>query len=179
MLADYWPVSRKGSVLITTRRSYLPLEAIDAHLEVLQLSPFEGRDLFLHLLPEMADSDAESESAIEMSKKLDGHSLAINHMAALVKVRGISLTDLVRLYEKHPKRVHRIKQEEWTVGSIRTVDTVWKVSFASLSPQAFTILSVICCIAPDSIQQTLFEPRDGHLPDICDFCQDELRYSPR
>lgn len=129
----------------------------------------------MHLLPDRKDSDIEFQSAQQMSVKLGGHVLAIGQMAAFAHTRGISLGQLVKLYEKSPKRMHRQEKNVWRLkGSAHTIDTVWKLSFDALGPGAFALLGVLSFVASESIPQQLFETDNNLWPKSLEFCDDDF-----
>jgi hypothetical protein len=52
------------------------------------------------------NQEAEAQSSLVLSKKLDGHPLAISHMAGLIHRRAMSIHDFTGLYLKNPRRAH-------------------------------------------------------------------------
>ena len=113
------------------------------------------------------DVQAEGDSAVELSKKLSGHALAISHMAGLIQRRSWSIAEFMRIYSKNPRRAHQSE-----------LQALWDLSFASLDKDSRTFLGIAAFLVPEPIPQFLFEFEDDwdDLSEYLEFCTDEFRY---
>jgi hypothetical protein len=174
---ECWPAAQHGSILITTRHPNLAAQPIDRGLEISTFGTQEGADFLEHLLLNKNVTEAEHEATLQVSSKLDGHALAINQMAALMNSRRISTAKFLNLYEENPRRIHRERKTGWKyIGYQHALDTVWKISFASLDSDASLCLGILSWLAPDSIPYALFEHSKAvAFPEALNFCQDDFR----
>jgi hypothetical protein len=175
---ECWPVAQHGAILITTRHPSLATQPVENGLEIPTFGTQEGADFLEHLLANRTVSEADHQASLQVSSKLDGHALAINQMAALMNARRISSTNFLNLYEKNPQRIHRERKTGWKyIGYQHALDTVWKISFASLGGDASLCLGILSWLVPDSIPYALFEHSETvNLPETLSFCQDDFRY---
>ena len=171
---DYWPVAQRGAILITTRQHALVSQPIDDGLEITEFDRDEGARLLLHFLGDRQLNNEDYGSALDVSMRLGGHALAINQMAALIRARKISIPEFLILYDIQPKRAHRERKPGWKyIAYQHALDTVWELSFQSLSPSAARLLGIIAFLAPDSVHQSIFELSDeAQLPSTIRFCAD-------
>jgi hypothetical protein len=169
-------VSRRGAVLATSRRQSLSMQNFDDAVEICQFSPDEGANLLLHLLPRREHYKQQFAAAVDLSKKLGGHALAVNQMAAFINARSMSIREFLALYEKSPNKLHRQKKEGWkSLSYNHAIDTIWKLSFDALSSSAKQILGVLCLVAPESIPEKLFAISDEDVSDELAFIRNDDR----
>ncbi|KAI0113745.1 P-loop containing nucleoside triphosphate hydrolase protein [Nemania sp. FL0031] len=170
LLANYWPTSSHGHGIITTRNHNLASCQADRSIEVTSFEPDDGSKLLMHLLSlDVANDveDGEVKSALELSEKLHGHAQAISQMAGLIHQRSWTITRFIEEYEQSSLQSNH-----------RVLDTVWRLSFESLTTESSSILGVAAYIAPDSIPHALFEVNNvSDLPIDLKFCADNLSFS--
>ena len=121
----------------------------------------------MHLLNHIGprNLEAEAKSAYVISEKLDGHPLAISHMAGLIHRRAWSIQEFTNLYLKNPRRAHTNELAALFDFSIRGVDE-----------DSRRLLGIMSFLMPDSIPSEIFQAEDGReLPEDLEFCQDEFR----
>lgn len=178
---NYWPVSNHGSIMITTRKLDLTTQPISKSIELYEFSLMLGARFLIHNLPEryISETGREFENARKISLKMSGHALAISQMAALIIAKGLSLEKFIIMYDKHSKKMHRERKSGWKYpGYEHAVDTVWELSFRSLSPDAKHCLGILSFLMPDSIPQELFEGSGTSLAyPVLQFCEDEYSYA--
>jgi hypothetical protein len=169
-------VARRGSILITTKRRTVASQLVDKAIEIREFGPIPGAKFLLHSLGMVLDeSDEEFRVAIDLSKKLSGHALAISQMAAFIKARQLVLKDFEHLYDKCKKRIHRERKAGWKyIGYTDALDTVWLLSFKSLNSDDRLCLGAFSYLAPDFIPTMLLEVLDknGELPALRFFSDD-------
>lgn len=141
-------------------------------MEVTNWDNENGLRFLLSLLSSDISNELQGEegtSAQLLSEKLRGHALAISTMAGLIHRRAMSITEFMRFYDEHPSDVHG-------VSGNRSINTLWELSFKSLSPESSAILGVMSYVEPESIPQALFEPASADsLPPSLAFCSDRIR----
>jgi hypothetical protein len=179
VLDKWWPKARKdGTVLITTRhRSVSSHTGVDIGIEVEAFSVEDGAKFLMHLLTKPVTLEADKANAKVLSKKLCGHALAINQMAALINARRCSISDFLILYEKYPKRIHRERKTGWRyIGYNHSLDTVWQMSFDILSEDAKSCLGIFAFVAADGLPSAFLEcPRNVAVPGRLEFTRNDYR----
>ncbi|KAG8163347.1 hypothetical protein KVR01_006644 [Diaporthe batatas] len=167
ILQRFWPVSNHGCAIMTTRNPSLAFDHTNDSIEVTAWDPNMGSRFLIFLLKRQIgrDLDAEGVSALELSKRLDGHALGITHMAGLIQRRSWSISDFMKFYMKNPRRAHTSE-----------LQSLWEFSFKSLDKDSRSFLGVISFLMPDSIPQSLFELREEDLPESIKFLSDEFSF---
>ena len=127
-----------------------------------------GSEFLLFLLKRSIGNyiQAEGDSATELSRKLNGHALAISHVAGIIHHRSWSIADFMRIYSENPTRAHQSE-----------LQAIWDLSFAALAKDSRTFLGIAAFLLPEIIPQSLFDL--GNEPDIPEhlrFYTDDLRY---
>ncbi|KAI1114464.1 P-loop containing nucleoside triphosphate hydrolase protein [Nemania sp. NC0429] len=174
LLMNYWPRASRGQVVITTRNHNFAFYPASGGLEITEWHTEAGSQFLLHLLStDIAKQLTEEEihSAYDLSQNLSGHALGLSLMAGLIHRRSWSIKEFVAIYVKQPQKVH---------GSFgnNSINAVWGMSFKSLSERAAAILGVMAFLSPDSIPQSLFEPkRSNPFPKSLNFCEDSFDFS--
>lgn len=164
----YWPEASHGKAIITTRNHSLVYDPATYGLEITSWDAQTGSEFLLFLLKGNIGSDihAEGDSAIELSRKLGGHALALSHMAGLIHRRSWSIAEFMRIYSKNPRRAHQSE-----------LQAVWDLSFATLGQDSRVFLGVASFLVSENIPQLLFDVGgDSDLPEDLAFCTDEFRY---
>ncbi|KAF2116366.1 P-loop containing nucleoside triphosphate hydrolase protein [Lophiotrema nucula] len=156
VLEHCWPASQHGAVLVTTRDAIVATLPIEKGLEVSEFNPDDGADFLLYLSHNRKRSESETEAAKHVASELDGLPLAINQMAALINARRCSIQEFGILYSKYDQRLHKEKKSGWKyLGYEHSLDTVWKLSFESLSADARACLGVLSYLSPDCASRNL------------------------
>ncbi|KAL6832199.1 P-loop containing nucleoside triphosphate hydrolase protein [Trichoderma camerunense] len=169
LLEPYWPESRHGTAIITTRNHNLMHKFATSGLEITSWDAKTGSEFLLFLLKDNIDRDIQSErlSAVELAEKLGGHALGISHMAGLIQRRSCTIAEFMRIYLEDPKRLHKSE-----------LQAVWDELFGTLERNSQAFLGVASFLVPDNTAQDLFENRQGHdLPDDLEFFLDDSKFS--
>lgn len=167
LLRFHWPLASRGQILITTRSPAIAFEIADNMIEMVSWDNDTGLRFLLHLLSTDLTAELKEDeitSAQQLAQKLSGHALTISAMAGLIHRQSLSITEFMDFYNQFPSQVHGISGN-------RSINTLWDISFHSLSPQSHAVLGVMSFVDPDKIPQALFEsdsPND--LPKSLKFC---------
>lgn len=189
---EYIPWGTRGAVVVTTRyesvaksfnRVSFAVKKFDSHeaealLLRLLFSEEQGEDgsndtdLYLESLPQ-----SEKDAVTFLLTDIDGLALGVRQMAALIRHRQLThdIAKFATIYRKFLPRL--IAKGEGIQG--HTLSTLWEMTFQSIKndPNATTMLGIICCLEPDSIQKELFLPSDPRIAEGClQFCQEEFEY---
>jgi Cdc6-like AAA superfamily ATPase len=168
LLKGYWPLGARGSILITSRKHYNFLKDIDR--DGMTVKPFneeQSLDLLLKLLGEAWEAKwlvepfrlSDLEAGKALMKKIGGLALAIEQAAKLITNQKKSIRGFLDLFmEKLLNLPARSLGERDEL--VRSLDTIWSISFDSLSSNARALLGALAFLAPDGIQEDLFLPRD-------------------
>lgn len=161
-------MSSQGRAIITTRDRSIVHSFADCAIEVAALDDHTGCDFLLYLLStDLHNEIGQREAAAELVRELGGHPLAISRMASLIHQRRQSITEFVRMYEKHSNRIHGTSE----------LATIWQVPFNSLKSTSRALLAMLCFLDIDCISQDLFQPFDDSVVDFPErprFCDDKL-----
>ncbi|KAH0564815.1 hypothetical protein GP486_001804 [Trichoglossum hirsutum] len=171
ILQGYWPVGASGAILITSRKYYNFCK--DTLRQGTTIKPFDPKpswDLLLQLLGddwkkldrEGRIPQSEITAAKQMLGKLGGLALAIQQAAILIKNDEIGGPTIVKTYEMFEKTFQtlpgRLLGERGSTD--RALDTLWDMTFNSLTKNARILLSVLAWLSPDVIQVQLFLPQN-------------------
>lgn len=186
MLKGYWPIGGQGAMLLTSRSYYNFFD--DEHRQGETVDLFredERKELLLTLLGPKWQAehlgDDEMLSQIEhaaiktLLKETGGLPIAIHQATQLIKDEGINPGQTVRRFmdlfrQQFNNLPRRYTSERDSI--IKALDTVWAISFDTLSPNAKTILQCLSFIAPDRVLMELFMPQDQSLiPECLSFCR--------
>ena len=156
ILADAWPRSQHGAVLITSRDL---TTGFGSDAEDLQLHPFkedDGTATLLRLLGRQP-SATDQDHAREIVKTLGGLPLAINQMARFMMQHRLGLKDFLPLYLRNSAKID--SRGTKSGGYEHTLSTVWEVSLAELSEPSSSLLRLLAFCDPDSIHESVL--REG------------------
>lgn len=174
LLDNIWPSRGNGSILVTARAAAISFQLATERLEVPSFDEREGPELLMSLLGKQYEG--QKAAAKELAEKLGGHALAISQMAAVIKLRNMSLPSFNALYDTHREQLHRTHRRTRAAGYSHFLDTVWKLSFKYLTIAGRALLAIIALLSPESIPRRFFlleKPRER--PPVLEFCDDEMR----
>ncbi|KAI1131861.1 hypothetical protein F5Y10DRAFT_275238 [Nemania abortiva] len=195
VLGQFWPISTRGQVLVTSRKSAFAVQPAHDGIEILPFTVETGRDYLLRYLwgrPEASRqtssattghavkvSHQELKAARTLSEMMGGQPLALTQVASIGFRSHWNLEKLLTFYQRNPQRVReKTNPELLHAGYSLSMSTVFLFSFRELSPQSFTLLSIMSFCNPDGISESMFsvENPDG-LPDSLNFLLDEFDVS--
>ncbi|OTA54149.1 hypothetical protein K449DRAFT_439560 [Hypoxylon sp. EC38] len=195
VLDQFWPISTQGQVLITSRKSAFAVQPANDGIEILPFTIETGRDYLLRYLrrnPEAsggtgsatmnfaaATNPQELKSAEILSQMMGGQPLALTQVASIGFKSHYNLERLLKFYQNNPRRVReKVNSELLHAGYSLYMSTVFLFSFKELSPESFTLLSIMSFCNPNGISESIFavnSPDD--LPESLDFLRDEFNVS--
>ncbi|KAJ5710647.1 hypothetical protein N7488_004803 [Penicillium malachiteum] len=177
VLQLFWPESRGNRVLVTTIHPNLTFGLTHTEMEVPRFELKEACDFFQKLL--RVNPKANRASAEALVAKLDGLPLGINQMAALMRSQRMSVDKFLQNYLENEEYLHgQTKTGAMHSGYNKSINTVWDLSFQSLSGDAKTLLGIMCLISPDSIpRELLVESPKDKIPHSLRFCFDEMSFA--
>ena len=171
LIKHAWPIASHGAVLVTARDSIVSVGPAAGGLEIEVFNEASGAELMLKMIGRSNYSEDERHAAQLLCTRLGGLPLALETIAAQIRLRQRSIADFLTMYEKHSARLNQQRRgiDRFYKFSLRTC---WQTAFDSLSPNASHLLAVIAFIAPDSIPEAMFKATS--LPPGLEFCLDEL-----
>ncbi|KAL4900658.1 hypothetical protein BDW74DRAFT_182494 [Aspergillus multicolor] len=155
ILANYWPKSLNGSILITCRSS---TNAADPAAEMMQLEPFDdehGGRLLLHLAGRKTYSDAEKAASEELSNQVGGLALALVTLAHQIKIQRTRVQDFLPFYTTNYREVLEDSKRSGIYYQ-NSVPVAFQLTFRLLKPNTKEILALFSLLAPNDIPETLF-----------------------
>jgi len=160
LLQPFWPVSQRGSILITSRDPMAKQGRSGIGLE-----PFEPDEaaILLRRLTRVSDSPEARETSLALSRRLGGLPLAITQIAALVERLDMTLREFLDYFDQQTtiEKVAKMKPIMLQNHYKHSMFTVWALE--SLPPQALATLQVLSFLNPDSIGESLISP-----PSLCE-----------
>ncbi|KAI9846968.1 MAG: hypothetical protein M1837_003324 [Sclerophora amabilis] len=159
LLPRHWPHSATGAILTTSRDSMLNTNLISGSCRVEALNKEEGSQMLLSMLS-IEDTDQTTNGDVfAIADKLDGVPLYISQMAGFILKTQVSLPTFLTIYHERREELHRENTSLDHLQYPETMETVWRVSFAKISPDARSFLRICAFLDPDAIPEILF--RDG------------------
>ncbi|KAI6089597.1 P-loop containing nucleoside triphosphate hydrolase protein [Hypoxylon rubiginosum] len=196
VLNQFWPIATQGQVLVTSRKSAFSIQPATDGIEILPFTIEIGRDYLIKFLmrgkPEVGrgknsaetklaigDSLQELEAAKTLSEMMGGHPLALTQVASIGFKSHWSPERLLKFCQRNPKRVReKINPELLHAGYNLSTSTVFSLSFKELSPESFTLLSIVSFYNPNGISESMFAVNNpDDLPERLNFLLDEFHVS--
>ena len=188
LLKGYWPhnIHGQGSILLTSRSFYNFFEDQNRRGQTVDVLDQEERnELFMTLLgPKWQTQhlgDGKMMAAIERAAiatlldKTGGLPIAITHATNMILDKSINPTQTVRHFMERFEQSYDTLPERHAAPRdplVQTLDSIWAIAFANLSPHADTLLSCLSLVAPDSIMMDLFLPSNQErLTPALEFCR--------
>lgn len=169
LLERCWPVSTAGNVITTSRRPDVGFY-MDRGLEILPFDNVEGGTALLHFMHpahQPSENVDEFQKAVELSRLLGGHTLALVQTAFWMGRSRISISEMLKLYRKQSKRLLSASDKQVSYYNHK-LDTVWLMSFVSLTPRSIEFLGILSVLDPDNIALELLCRCEEGLPFFCD-----------
>jgi len=170
ILKQYWPVGANGAILITSRKYYNFMK--DSQRRGETVKPFDDHQswsLLMQLLGEdwkALDREgrikvSEDQAAKKFLSKLGGLALAIQQAAILINNTEIGGGTIASTYELFNDNARNLPPRQSGKRSelIHSLDTLWNITFNSLSRNDRDLLSVLSLLSPDAMLIDLFLPR--------------------
>ena len=130
-------------------------------------------------------SDEEATATNGLLEDLGGLPLAIENIAAQIRMRNSSVAKFVNIYHEKGSRIRGLSNRS-SGASQHDLRSVFSLSIQSLAPDAFKLLCMLSTMSTEQTSLSLvgFHEQDyeGWLDDPLDewvdFCEDELTYVP-
>ncbi|RYP20212.1 hypothetical protein DL765_002886 [Monosporascus sp. GIB2] len=153
-IADYWPRSSHGAILLTTQdASWLSQEYITHGLRLDSLSEEDGVSLIESLFSRK-HRDISGDDAVNIFKETGGLPLAIRQIASYILAEDITPTQFFDHYQKRRgSKTLDAWEESITPWYSHTLATFLDVAFSKLTPRAILILGIISFLDVDKIQE--------------------------
>lgn len=170
LLLEIWPSKLlRGSIIATSRRTDLRAFDFDCNLELLPFEMEDGAKLLRSLLQETGDTSYEA--SLCLSQILGGHPLAIAQIAGAIRRRHMSIAEFLPTYEKIDRRRPKLPSYSYDL------DSLWLLSFKTLSKESYRLLGIISYLHPDSIPDTLLCQDDSKIFKLNDAARELNRTS--
>ncbi|KAK5094369.1 hypothetical protein LTS08_008650 [Lithohypha guttulata] len=181
---DYFPDSRHGVIVMTSRNQECQQYATDQSVELLRLNIREAQDLLLKAARISANHHSRyAEDARQVASLLQSHSLALVQAGAYVARGHCSLADYPRIYEKQRQRLLTFRPTQ-ARSRYRDVYATFEVSAEMMrvmdtpaSQDALQLLPLFAVGGPSHFPLSLFEAgwqgAQGVPSDLDDETEDE------
>ncbi|KAJ5701177.1 Tetratricopeptide-like helical [Penicillium malachiteum] len=177
LFRNAWPAADSGKVLVTSRNDIVSIDPAAGGMEIEVFDNSSGRDLILQHVARKSYEESEIQAASQLATRLGGLALALVIMSSQIRLRRLSITAFVQLYEKHS---NKLNQELRGVESYYSMSlaTCWQTTFEYLSPAARRMLGIVAHVGPDALPEELFHPDESsRLPEGMEFCSDDWELS--
>lgn len=169
-LCKYLPSSRKGSILITTRKRSVAVQ-FDIQASNIVAIPKLSDEGAVDLLQKRLDKSHmnDDESNIKLVRLLEHLPLAIKQASAYMAMNSLSTAKYYSLCQSSDKNLIKLLSNgfefEENEGTSKPVATTWLVSFESILKDelAAQYLKFICCVAGQDIPLSLLPNRQDEI----------------
>jgi tetratricopeptide (TPR) repeat protein len=174
LLIDYLPRSTQGCIIFTTRdRKTATKLALQNVIEVPEMDENMATELLRKCLvtKDLVNNEQDTKALLEQLTYLP---LAIIHATAYINENGIAFTEYLSLLTEQEEEVIDLLSEEFEdYGRYHNVKnpvaTTWLVSFEQIlhrDPLAAEFLSLMACVDPNDIPQSLLLPGPSRKKEI-------------
>ena len=177
LLRDFWPVSGNGSALVTSRD---PLAKTYLHsTRGIDLQPFvreEAATFLQRLTTDNTDSQNDREATLVLaSDRLGGFPLALVHVAAIIRRKGLAMNEMLERYDKKTFNLELYDSTGMSTHDkyAHTLSTVWAVE--DLGKPALNLLDLIAFLEPNAIPESILEVKIDRYP-TDEFCHMQKSY---
>jgi hypothetical protein len=152
-ITPYIPHSKIGATIITTRNAGLKfsdaISPVFHHVQPLSLTDSQS---FLLQCTHLELEDVNSESGLELSRKMGGLPLALIQLASVIKRSQLSMGEFASLWKEAEHKKQSNKH-----GSSKAFIGIWSMISATLSPDARQLLTVLSYMDPDAARTSLVQ----------------------
>lgn len=173
LLMSYWPSSKHGSIIVTSRNSFPGKDALATkglHLKTFNVD--QGAEFILSFLDVLAaPTQLDKEAALAISRCYDGLPLGLRQAAYFMRSKKCMPTTFLDLYTQGHNEIEQLRIPGYT----KTVADVWEMSVNTLTQDAADLLDILTFLDPDAIPFSLFKTHD-HASAFTGFLENEMRY---
>lgn len=165
ILEQLWPASTNGSVIITCRSHSI---AMKRTTEVMHLQCFAagaGIEVLFSLTGLQPSSEDDAAAARELCQLLGGFPLAMVQIGEFINERGYSYQELLPLYKRSAAKI--FARSVVPLQYEHTLNTVWDISFQSLSAEGKTLLNLLAFFDPDAMPEWLLSNPKANITEPC------------
>ncbi|CRG88563.1 hypothetical protein PISL3812_05594 [Talaromyces islandicus] len=160
----YWPVSKKGSVIFTTRDREFATEEADHRILLRGFDRTDGPKFLIHCLRHRENSGTEEKEEFRkaeyISTRLNGMPVLIIMAAFTILHRGLSLKQFLIECDERPKPTHRLLLRNWLGGNhFDRLDVIWDMFFEALGETPTRMLIYLSLLGAGSLPQGVVHPR--------------------
>jgi len=158
-LNGYWPHGAAGAILTTSRKYHNFNRDLVRKGDVIK--PFDRKDSWKYLLrllgvdwQKMDQEGKIPSSEIAAAKKLletlEGHPLAIQQAAVLIKNTEIRGPTIAKTFETFKQKSRTLPERHYLARSTaeRSLDVLWDMTFSCLTHNARALLGVLAWLSP-------------------------------
>ena len=163
MLKSFWPVSQRGSVILTARNLSASFASATDVYNIPCFTAEEGSELLLHLLDcqprhSVIEKPNDHELAKELSSKLGGLALGLAQVAGFVVSSQCTLAEMLEIYKQQEAAKADIPSSEQPVNLHyeHNLDTVWTATFSRMNDRSLFFLGILSFLDPDAIPEEIF-----------------------
>jgi len=163
-LQPFFPQTRKGHILITTRSIVFPKSK---NIGIRVFNEVEAV-LFLKRRSGKNDEGYSDESAKELAMHLQFFPLALEQAAAYVEqTPGVTFQEYIKRFEQYKIKIFENEENKtYLVDYTSTVAITWKISIDKIADEDSTQMFNMCAyFAPDKIPVNMFVRGNGALPE--------------
>lgn len=175
ILEQLWPVSTKGSVIITCRSHSI---AAKRTTDMIHLECFEsqvGTEVLLSLTGLEPSSKDDATAARELCELMGGFPLAMVQIGEFMNDRGYSYQELLPVYKKSAAKI--FARLVVPLHYEHTLNTVWDISFQTLSTEGRMLLNLLSFFDPDAVPEWLLSNQETDITEpILMFLLDDFEY---
>ncbi|KAM0539718.1 hypothetical protein ACHAO7_011909, partial [Fusarium culmorum] len=154
VLKDYWPSTRRGSILVTSRDPAILLRTLEGE-QVSCLDAKDANDMFFTAIQNNICRNDENEVlAKTILEQLGYLPLAIRAAAGIIVQDQCSLEDFIELCEEchnDPEPFAHLDPDVTSYEYSHTLATVWNIALQTLSTRSTKLLRIMTYLDPDAV----------------------------
>jgi hypothetical protein len=161
ILEQLWPASTNGSVIITCRSQSVATKQTTDVMHLDCFAPETGTEVLLSLTGLKPSNEEDAAAARELCELLGGFPLAMVQISEFINERGYSYQELLPVYKRSAAKI--FARSSVPLQYEHTLNTVWDVSFQTLSVEGKILLNVLVFFDPDVIPEWLIANQKAHI----------------
>lgn len=153
ILLQVWPLTDKGSIVITTRSPTVALKRATKTIHLQCFNEDTGPQVLAQLTHSEPTDDAEISAAKSICHILGGLPLAIAQIMPVITERCFSYAEFLLYYRRSAAKIHAKEGPSTTYQ--HNIDTVWELSIQQLPKEAKVLQALLSFLDPDKVTERL------------------------
>jgi hypothetical protein len=165
VVAEYWPKTGRGSVLITSRDAFAKHNLHTSHgIDLEPLTQRVSEDLIQRLTKVKAEGE-QQEALAELAREMGGFPLTIQTISGVFRQKSTSYKSFLNYFRQEGIE-HVYEQGATQAERFRSFATLWALD--GLSQKTRALLEVLSILDPDNIPEEILESKQSQRVLYCE-----------